>query len=220
MIAPDLHLVAPTPAPVENYGDRLDRDWPFALAECDRFFAPGGGPFETLRRLAARLDELRISYAAAGGPARFRLGARGITTEVSVLLPGGSRDAFARLADGGDYRREPGGRLTDSRTGVPILPLYGGGGVGGRNSPLAYPEPGAAAESVDGVPYVRLEPLTEWALAEGMRSPALARAFADATDLILARGLPAAFGGRLDPYVRGEYLRLWNAVEASRGREV
>ena len=215
--APDLRLAAPIE--VEAYEDRLAGDWPFAQEECDRFFAPGGGPFETLRRFAVRLDELGVPYAAAGGPARFRLGARGITPEVSVLLPSDRRDAVAGLADGQTYRRKPGGRLIDSHTGVSVLPLFSGRRVGGANSPLTLPEPHAAAELVAGIPYVRLEPLMEWTLAEGMRLPARTRARADASDLILARGLPAAFGGRLAPYVRAEYLRLWNAIDAGRVRE-
>ena len=46
-----------------------------------------------------------------------------------------------------------------------------------------------------------------------MSAPHRLRDLADVQDLIGALGLPADFAERLDESVRGEYHRLWQAVQ-------
>jgi hypothetical protein len=46
-----------------------------------------------------------------------------------------------------------------------------------------------------------------------MTAPDRLKDLADVQELIKARGLDAGFAEKLDPYVRGQYLKLWQAVE-------
>jgi hypothetical protein len=53
-----------------------------------------------------------------------------------------------------------------------------------------------------------------------MTAPDRLKDLADVQELIKARGLGADFAGRLDPYVREQYLRLWEGVEQSRRQDI
>ena len=64
--------------------------------------------------------------------------------------------------------------------------------------------------------FVTLEKLVELKLASGMTAPDRLKDLADVQELIKLRGLTSDFAGRLDPYVREQYLRLCGAVEQTR----
>jgi len=61
---------------------------------------------------------------------------------------------------------------------------------------------------------VTLAKLIELKLASGITAPHRLRDL-DVQELIKVRGLGSEFAGQLDPYVRNEYLKLWNAVASA-----
>jgi hypothetical protein len=112
-------------------------------------------------------------------------------------------------------------RLRATQGGVPVEVVLAGEYPGdGRPKPVVFPEPAQASVELDGVRVVTLEKLVELKLASGMTAPDRLKDLADVQELIKVRGLGAEFAGSLDPYVREQYLRLWEGVEQSRGREV
>ena len=66
---------------------------------------------------------------------------------------------------------------------------------------------------IDGVRVVTLEKLVELKLASGMTAPDRLKDLADVQELIKARDLGPDFAEELNPYVREQFLKLWEAVE-------
>lgn len=69
-----------------TYEERLDRDARWALTEGSRFFEKQGSVHEALRKITARLDELGVPYAIAGGMALFEHGYRRFTEYIDILV--------------------------------------------------------------------------------------------------------------------------------------
>jgi hypothetical protein len=64
----------------------LDADFDWALREGSRHFENASLVHDTLRKIAARLDDLKIPYAVLGDKAMFFHGYRRYTEVVELLL--------------------------------------------------------------------------------------------------------------------------------------
>ncbi len=169
----------------------------------------------SLRKIAGELDRLGIPYAVAGGMALVAHGYERTTVDVDVLLPAEVLPrVHAELDDRGYLPPFAGSRdLRDTETGVRIEFLLAGQFPGdGRPKPVAFPDPAQAAVVIDGIRFLALERLVELKLASGMTNPGRIKDLADVQELIRTLRLDAAFGERLDPYVREKYAELRAAI--------
>src|SRR6266568_1530027 len=74
-----------------------------AIEEASRFFMKQGPVHEALRRIAAKLKELKISYAVAGGIALVAHGYDRNTVDVNVLVTAEGLRAVTRALEGLGY---------------------------------------------------------------------------------------------------------------------
>src|SRR5881397_2212794 len=88
---PSMPPAAPEP---QTYEARLQQDSRWALAEGSRYFEEKSALQDTLRRITARLDQLGIPYAVAGGLALFAHGFRRFTEDVDLLV---TAEGLARI---------------------------------------------------------------------------------------------------------------------------
>ena len=82
----------------------------------------------------------------------------------------------------------------------------------GRPKAVAFPDPAASSVESDGIRVINLETLVEL-----ISAPHRLRDLADVPDLIGVLKLPAGFADTLDPSVRDEYRRLWQAARVGSG---
>jgi hypothetical protein len=186
-----------------------------ALREVASFFMHNDPVHQALREIARRLDAVRIPYAVVGGMALVAHGYARTTVDVDVLVTRDGLDAAHQALDGLGYAPPfPGSRnLRDTQTGVCIEFVVSGQYPGdGKPKPVAFPDPSAVAVEIDGIRFVALPKLIELKLASGMTNPGRLRDLADVQELIRVLKLPADFAAQLDPYVRGKYGELWDAV--------
>jgi hypothetical protein len=85
----------------------------------------------------------------------------------------------------------------------------------GRPKPVAFPDPAEVGEDQGGVCRLRLSSLIELKLASGMSLITRRRDLADVQDVISKLNLPAEFAQQLHPYVRDQYLILWNETHTT-----
>lgn len=176
----------------------------------------------SLRAITTRLERIGVPYAVVGGMALVAHGYYRTTTDVDILVTPEGMASIHGALEGLGYIRPTGTRtkLRDTDTKVLIEFLITGGFPGdGKPKPVAFPDPAAVAVEIDGIRYVGLPTLLELKLASGMSNLARAKDIGDAVELIRALDLDRDFGDSLDPFVRGKYLELWDAVDADRGRE-
>jgi hypothetical protein len=186
-----------------------------------QFFTGDDPVHQTLRRIAARLDELGIAYAVAGGMA---LGAHRFvraTVDVDILVTPEGLAAAHRELEGLGYVAPFAGskQLKDTETGVRVEFLVAGQFPGdGKPKPVAFPDPAEVSVVIDGVRYLGLPTLVELKLASGMTGGvARLKDLADVVSLIGTLRLPLEFSQQLNPYVRPKYEELWRGLEADRG---
>jgi hypothetical protein len=189
-------------------------------AEGLRYLMGEGQLNNALARLCDDLERHRIEYIVIGAVALMAHGYPRFTEDIDLVLTREGLEAFHRELVGLGYVPAFEGarkRLRATRGGVPVEIIVAGEYPGdGRPKPVSFPDPSAASVEMDGVRVVTLEKLVELKLASGMTAPDRLKDLADVQELIKARGLAADFAGRLDPYVREQYLRLWEGVEKSR----
>lgn len=188
-----------------------------ALHEASMHFEQKSAVHNTLRKLAARLDQLGIPYAVAGAMAMFEHGYRRFTEDVDVLVTAdGLKKVHDELEGRGYIPIFAGSKnLRDAEHGVRIEFLVAGQYPGdGKPKPIAFPEPGAASEQRAGISFLTLPALVELKLASGMSNPGRLKDLADVQEMIKALSLPREFADRLDPFVRDQFQRLWDAVAA------
>jgi hypothetical protein len=179
------------------------------------FFMEQDPVHQTLRKIAAKLDELGIAYAVAGGMA---LGAHRFvraTVDVDILVTRKALEAIHQKLDGLGYVRPFRGSrgLRDVQTGVRVEFLVEGEFPGdGRPKPVAFPDPAAANVVIGGIRYLSLPKLIELKLASGMTNPGRLKDLADVQELIKVLSLSADFAAQLDPYVRGKYAEIWQGA--------
>jgi len=198
------------------YEDLLGRHLQQALREGSLHFEERSAVHQTLRKIVARLAELGVPYAIAGGMALFFHGFRRFTEDVDILV---TRDGLERLRQGltglGYLPLFEGSRnLRDTESGVRIEFLVTGEYPGdGKPKPVSFPDPGEASVGEEGVRWLSLPHLVELKITSGMTHPGRLRDLADVQELIHTLRLPADFGQRLAPFVRDKYQELWDSVQ-------
>lgn len=178
-----------------------------------------GEVYETLRRLATRLQEESLDYALIGGMALVAHGYRRFTEDVDILMTPETLKAFRERLVGLGYRPAFPGALNtfrDTETGVTIDVATSGEYPGdGKPKPVAFPDPRNARFERDGLWLITLEKLIELKLASGLSAPHRLKDLADVQDLILRLELPLTFTEQLDGSVRSEYERLRRAAQSA-----
>jgi hypothetical protein len=165
--------------------------------------------------IARRLEELGVPYAIAGGIALFFHGYRRFTEDVDILVTAEGLEQIHRCLAGLGYLPPFAGskNLRDTTYGVRIEFLVTGNYPGdGRPKPVAFPDPAAVSEEIEGLHFLRLETLIELKLASGT-TPGRRRDLADVQELIRILSLPADLAERLDPSVRDLYQELWSEIQ-------
>ena len=192
-------------------------------AEGLRYLMGEGNLNNALAQLCEDLDAHGIDYMVIGAVALMAHGYPRFTEDIDLVLTREGLDAFHRKLVGLGYLPAFEGarkRLRATRDGVPVEVILAGEYPGdGKPKPVSFPDPASASVEMDGVRVVTLEKLVELKLASGMTAPDRLKDLADVQELIKARGLGAEFAEQLDPYVREQYLRLWDGVERSRRPE-
>lgn len=172
--------------------------------------------FETMRRLAQRLEEEGISYAVIGGMALAAHGYVRMTLDVDILLtPKGLVDFQEKLVGKGYVADFPGAAKSfrDAETKVKVEIITAGEFPGdGLPKPVSFPEPEGHAVKEDDILVINLEKLIELKLASGLSAAHRMRDLADVQDLIVALNLPLDLKDKLDGSVRPEYQRIWEAA--------
>ena len=172
----------------------------------------------TLRKIASKLEELGITYAVAGGMA---LGAHHFvraTVDVDILVSAEGLKIIHKNLEGLGFVPPFAGskNLKDVETDVRIEFLVQGQFPGdGKPKPVAFPDPGEAAEVINGIRYLRLPALIELKLASGMTNIGRLRDLADVQELIRVLALPREFAQQLNPFVRAKFEELWQAVAST-----
>jgi hypothetical protein len=200
---------------VVPYEQRLNENRHWALMEGSMHFERESEVYRTLRRIAARLDDLGIAYALAGGMAMFLHGYRRFTEDVDILV---TRDALATIhekLEGLGYLPPFQGskNLRDTENGVRIEFLVTGAYPGdGKPKPVAFPDPASVATVIESVRVVNLETLIQLKLASGT-APGRRKDLGDVQELIRLLGLSDSFADRLDPSVRDLFRTLWQELQ-------
>jgi hypothetical protein len=140
-----------------------------------------------------------------------------LTEDIDLVLTPEGLEAFHRELIGLGYVPAfPGAkkRLRETADGTTIEVMTTGEYPGdGKPKPVAIPEPCAASIEIDGIRVVTLEKLIELKLASGMTAPHRLKDLADVQELIKIRQLRPEFAERLDPYVRGKFLELYETIK-------
>lgn len=193
-------------------------------AEGQRYFMGEGKLNNALARLIADLKEHEIDYVVIGAIALMAYGYPRFTEDIDLILDSGGLDRFHRELIGLGYSPAfPGARkrLRATRDGTPIEVITAGEYPGdGKPKPVSFPKPSEAHVEIDGVKFPTLEKLIELKLASGMTAPDRLKDLADVQELIKVRSLSADFAENLNPYVRGRFLELLEAVARGRGNHV
>lgn len=179
-----------------------------------------GVVYESMQRLAKRLDEENIPYAVIGGMAVTEHGHPRLTLDVDVLLTPAGLDKFrTQLVGRGYIAAFPGAKkiFIDAESRVKIEIITAGEFPGdGLPKPVQFPDPAGDSIERDAVRFITLEKLVELKLASGLSAPHRLRDLADVQDLIISAHLPLALKEKLDASVRAEYSRLWEAAQKAK----
>ena len=188
-------------------------------AEGQRYFMGQGSLNNTLAQLTSDLKEHGIDYMVIGAVALLAHGYPRFTEDIDLVLTSEGLEALHQKLIGLGYVPAfPGAkkRLRSTRDGVTIEVMTTGEYPGdGRPKPVSIPEPSAASTEIDGVQVVTFEKLIELKLASGMTAPHRLKDLADVQELIRIRQLQPEFVERLDPYVRGKFLELYETIKQS-----
>lgn len=184
------------------------------------FFQGRGMVNETLRRLATDLEQHGIEYSVIGAIALNQHGYRRFTEDIDLLLSQEGLAKFQSELVGRGYRPAfPGAakRFRSTDENVPIEVVTAGEYPGdGRPKPVQFHQPSEHYEVIDGVRTLTLEKLVELKLASGISAPDRLKDLADVQELIRLKELDTDFAERLDPFVRGKFLELQQAVAHAR----
>lgn len=188
-----------------------------ALRRGSDFFMKRDIVNETLERITGRLETAGIPYAIIGGMALPAHGVMRFTEDVDVLTTREGLEAIhAQLVGRGYVPAFPGARkaLRDTTTGVKVEFITTGEYPGdGKPKPVVFPDPREASVELEGYRVIVLSKLIELKLASGLNAVHRLRDLADVQDLIRALKLPRELGEQLDPSVRGEFWRMWDAAQ-------
>ncbi len=204
-------------AEVIPYEDRFDAHHDWGMNQGSRHFSGESDVWRSLRRVARRLDDLGVRYAAIGAIALFLHGYRRFTTDVDLIVTADGLEAIhARLDDLGCVRPDPARKsVRDIETGVRFDLFVTGKFPGdGQPKPVAFPDPAESSVTSAGITHVNLPTFLDLNLASGMTG-GLRRMkdLANVVGLIKARSLPANLADQLDPFVRARYLEIWRELQ-------
>lgn len=200
------------------YERLLDGDRRLALREGSMHFEKESAVHRTLERITARLAELGVPYAVAGGMALFFHGYRRFTEDVDILVTRSGLSTIHAALEGRGYLPLFAGskNLRDANTGVRVEFLVSGEYPGdGRPKPVAFPDPASSGIAIGDTTFLSLPYLVELKLASGMTASGRLKDLADVQELIRILGLPGGFGDQLDPFVRDKFSELWNGVQGT-----
>ena len=200
----------------DTLSKRRDKSLRDVLLLADDFFMKKGIVFETMKRLAQRLEAEGIPYAVIGGMALAAHGYVRMTLDVDILLSSEGLARFREKLVGRGYIASfPGAEKSfrDAETSVKVEIITAGEFPGdGLPKPVSFPEPEGQSVAEDDVLVINLEKLIELKLASGLSAPHRMRDLADVQDLIIALNLPLELKDKLDESVRSEYQRIWEAA--------
>jgi len=184
------------------------------------FFRGQGMLSNTLQRLGGELEEHGIDYCVIGAVALNQHGYKRFTVAVDLLLSRDGLERFRAQLVGKGYRPAFEGATKSFRAvgeNVPIDVVTAGEYPGdGKPKPIRYPDPAEGFVVIGGIRTLPLEKLIELKLASGMTAPDRLRDLADVQEVIRLVKLDRGFAERLDPYVRGKFLELYEAVARAR----
>ena len=171
---------------------------------------------ETLRRIAADLENHRIEYSLIGAVALNQHGYRRFTEDIDLLLSKEGLEKFSSELVGKGYRPAFEGakkkfRTTEENVTVEIITSgeYPGDG---KPKPVSFPAPDENQIEIEGIKTLTLEKLVELKLASGMTAPHRLRDLADVQELIKVKNLDRDFAEKLNPFVREKFLELQKSV--------
>ncbi len=178
--------------------------------------------FETMKRLAQRLEDEGIAYAVIGGMALAAHGYVRMTLDVDILLTPEGLVCFREKLVGRGYVADfPGAEKSfrDAESNVKIEIITAGEYPGdGLPKPISFPEPKGQTVEEDDILIINLEKLIELKLASGLSATHRMRDLADVQDLIMTLNLPLELKNSLDESVRLEFQRIWEAANKDHQR--
>jgi hypothetical protein len=194
------------------FEDKMHAGGSPALHHAGEFFMGTDPVHGTLHAITKKLDDLGIQYSVVGALA---MGAHGYvrnTTDVDILVTRAGNLAVREHLDGLGYVPPFAGsrNLRDTATGVRIEFLITGDG---KPKPVAFPDPAHVSIEIDGIHYLRLEPLIELKLASGITNPNRLKDLADVQELIRALKPPRTLAHALHEFVRPKFLELWDGLQ-------
>jgi hypothetical protein len=185
-------------------------------AEGLRYFMGEGKLNKRLAQLTTDLKEHGIDYMVIGAVALLAHGYQRFTSDIDLVLTPDGLEAFHRELIGLGYVPAfPGAkkRLRSTGDGIIIEVMTTGEYPGdGKPKPVSIPEPSKASTDINGIQVVTFEKLIELKLASGISAPHRLKDLADVQELIKIRKLQPEFAERLDSYVRGKFLELYETV--------
>ena len=185
------------------------------MDEGDRHFRREDAVFQTLRKIARRLDELGVAYAVVGAMALDAHGFRRLTVDVDLLVTRESLRLIHDRLEGLGYLPpfEGSKQLRDTEHGVKVEFLVTGEYPGdGKPKPVAFPDPAAVSVTIEGINYLSLPWLITLKIASGMTNPGRLSDLGDVQKVIRVLGLSPEYAANLEPYVRDKYAELWASV--------
>jgi hypothetical protein len=199
------------------YETRLRSSFSELLREAGGYFAGQGALLDTVRRLAARLDEHGITYAVIGGIALGQHGVVRMTEDINILMTADGLEQFHQRCVGLGYTAAfPGAQKTfrDTETGVRIEVVATGEFPGdGRPKPVVFPDPVDVSVEHEGIRIIQLSTFLDLKLVSGMTAAHRLQDLADVQHVIKRLGLTEDVAEQIHPYVQEEYRRLWRAVQ-------
>jgi hypothetical protein len=185
------------------------------LSEGQRYFQGKAEVQYSLDKLCRKLEEASIPYAIVGGMALYLHGFRRFTDDVDVLVTRPGLERIYEVLEGRGYLRpfENSKNLRDTEHGVRIEFLITGEFPGdGKPKPVAFPDPQQKHVVLDGQKVITLPALIDLKLASGLTNAARVKDISDVQELIKVLKLPLETASELNPFVRDEFIRLWDAV--------
>ncbi|MBI5350258.1 MAG: hypothetical protein HZB77_13245 [Chloroflexi bacterium] len=187
--------------------------------EGSKFFMKEGDVYDTLRNLVTRLNEEGLDYALIGGMALVAHGYRRFTEDVDILMTPETLERFKEKFVGLGYVpafATAKKSFRDARSGVKVEVMLTGEYPGdGKPKPVVFSDPKDIRVERDGLWVITLEKLIELKLASGLSAAHRLKDLSDVQELITLLRLPLDFADKLDPSVRPEYQRLWQAAQSA-----
>jgi hypothetical protein len=170
-----------------------------------------------LNKIERRLVEENVDYAVIGGMALNIHGYERVTNDVDLLTTRAGLETIHKRLVGRGYVPSFAGarkRLRDTENGVTIEFITTGEYPGdGKPKPVSFPDPRDASVECEGHQVITLPKLVELKLASGLTAADRLKDLADVQELIKVVKLPRELGEQLDPSVRDEYYRMWDAAQ-------